>query len=372
MYPVEVPGRMHARAEDVRARMRPGVEVPDVPLLPQRNNCDPPLWKSYDTPLREVRKYVEKCGMGTMAVLWPGSRVTHSALLCKSWNCPTCRRQKAARLLDQLRRGMESRPDYNRIFLTLTLDPAQFGARKIGRRYWNQSGEEVHSPAHATRSSIIWSEPTRKQFKRAIEAMSQEWKRFNDRLKRKAARAEVEKPAYFRVVELHRNVWPHYHVVIEHPTWTATDIKTQLQGWQLGITDAKDISLDDAVAELAPYLVSKEKKTSKAYQFAASALPKNFRLYSSSQGFLAAPIEPEEVPEHAQILSGHFTAHHATVRAWGAQSLIALRPPQAPDKPHKPPSSAIATGGAVLLYYLAQLENNRVLIQPEHVHFLLE
>jgi hypothetical protein len=180
---------------------------------------------------------------------------------------------------------------------------------------------------------------------------------------------------YYRVVELHRNIWPHYHVVLEHPEWTAADIQQQVDGWQLGtITQARDMSLDDALGEVAPYLVSTERKAGghKAYQFAARALPKGFRLHSSSQGFLApAPEpEPEQRAEHSQPLKGHFRSHHETVNAWGGDSRIVLEPPQPANRPHRPPGGALATGPAAVNYYVQQLEARVVLIKPEDMTLL--
>jgi hypothetical protein len=343
------------------------------PLVTSRNNSDPPLWLSYDTPLRELRPYVEKCGTGTLALLLDSSRVAFTALTCGSWNCSTCRRTLAAQLLDRMRRGMESRVDWNRVFVTLTIDPSRYGARPIGRALWDASGNRTDDPTRAVRSSTLWAPPTAKQFDQVTTDMSAEWNRLNDRLRRKAQRSGKVQAHYFRVIELHRNVWPHYHVVIEHPEWTAASIEHQVAGWNLGsITDAGDISLDDAVGELAPYLVSTERKAGghKAYQFAARALPKGFRLHSSSQGFLADPQVSEYPPEHVQPLSGHFRSHHEAVNAWGGDSRIVLHcppPKDQPDTPHKPPAAALATGSQAVSYYLQQLELQQVQLTPEQV-----
>ncbi len=294
------------------------------PLVTSRNNLHPPSWTQYDTPMRELRPYVEKCGTGTLALLLDASRVAFAALTCGSWNCSSCRRVLAAQQLDRMRRGMESRPDWNRVFITLTLDPSKFGAKPAGYALWDAHGNRTDDPARAVRSSILWTPPTAAQFDRAAAAMSEEWTQLNKRLQSKARRADTVRHEYYRVVELHRNIWPHYHVVLEHPEWTAADIQQQVDGWQLGtITQARDMSLDDALGEVAPYLVSTERKAGghKAYQFAARALPKGFRLHSSSQGFLApAPEpEPEQRAEHSQPLKGHFRSHHETVNAWGGR-----------------------------------------------------
>ena len=197
-------------------------------LVTSRNNSDPPSWTQYDTPLRELRPYVQKCCTGTLALLYSGSRVRFSVLTCGSWSCPTCRKIKGAQLLDQLNRGMRSRGVLNRVLMTLTVNPSRYGARPAGKAYWNAAGQPC-APSEAVRTSQRWHPPTRKQFDAATADMSKEWNRLNDRLGRKAKREEVDRHGYFRVVELHRNVWPHYHAVLEHPTWTAADIQKQLE-----------------------------------------------------------------------------------------------------------------------------------------------
>lgn len=326
-------------------------------VLTSRNNSHPAWWTQYDTPLREPRPYVLKCGTGTLALLFEGSRVAFTALTCDSWNCPHCRRVKAAQLLDRMRRGMETRATWRRTLVTLTLNPADFGARQIGMKRWEDG-----------RVTRLWSKPTAAQFDRATLAMSKEWDRLNKRLGRKADRAETIRPEFFRVIELHRNVWPHYHVVIEHPEWGANDIEQQVEGWDLGRVHLAEVGIDDAVGELAPYLVSTEAKGAghKAYQFAARALPKGFRLYSASRGFLADPEPPQGPgPESWLALEGHFRSHHEAVKAWGGDARIVLNPPTAPAERHRPPSSSIATGDAALLYYLAHLDAQPVQISPE-------
>jgi hypothetical protein len=261
---------------------------------------------------------------------------------------------------------MESRADHQRTLVTLTLNPADFGGRPIGTAYWDKDGNRTTSN-RAQRKTTLWSEPTKKQFQAACEAMSTEWNRLNDRLRRFTQYRELQSVEYFRVVELHRNVWPHYHVVLEHPTLTAADLEKPVKSWKLGRTDLREISLDDAVGELAPYLVSTEKgKGSKAYQFAATALPKGFRLYSCSRGFLGAPEEPERVIEHAFPVSGHFHTHHQTAKSWGADVRILLRPPQPADRPHKPPSSSLMTGDGATMYYTELLAAQPVHLTPEH------
>ena len=294
-----------------------------------------------------------------------GNRVAFGALTCGSWSCPHCRRVNAARTLDRIRRGMESRQEWQRTFLTLTIDPAKFGAVQIGWAGWDQHGNRV--PMHkAVRKTRLWSPPTADQFKKAVSAMSREWNKLNARIGRKAQREETERPEFFRIIELHRNLWPHYHVVIEHPEWSKENIERQVNGWNLGRVDLRSISLDDAVAELAPYLVNKEGQ-GKGYQFAGLALPKGFRVYSASRSFLA----PVELAEYAQEvissmpLKGHFFSHHQAAQEWGADSRILLNPP--PDDPegrHKPPGTALATGDGARLYYLAYFEHS-ARISPE-------
>jgi hypothetical protein len=238
---------------------------------------------------------------------------------------------------------MESRADAQRWLVTLTIDPSAFGAVRIGSALWDDG-----------RETALWSEPTRAQFNAAAAAMSKAWDRWMRALNARARRAGLDPWGYFRVVELHRNVWPHYHVVLEHPT-IATDPDTS--SWPLGISDVRAVSIDDAVGEVAPYLVSSESKGKghKAYQFAAAALPKGFRLYSPSRGFLGPVSPPDgppiEPPEHALVLRGHFTGYHQLARDWGAESRLLLPTPAALDRPHRPPSACLATGdGAVLLY----------------------
>ncbi len=297
----------------------------------------------------------------------PGS-YAFTALMCGSWSCPTCRKQNAARQLDRLRGGMESRPNHHRTFVTLTLDPKEFGARVVGWRYEDANGDKTTS-SKAQRKIRIISEPTKKQFQAACEAMSREWDKLNKRLGAKCADLGLPRFDYFRVVELHRNLWPHYHVLLEHPELVLEDIKKQLDGWKLGIIDAREISLDDAVGELAPYLVSTERKGvgSKAYQFAATALPKNFRLYSASRGFLADPTEQGRPVEHSFAVAGHFHTHHQTAASWGADARILLHPPQPDDKPHKPPSSSLLTGDGATLYYTELLASQPVHLSAEDV-----
>lgn len=358
--------RAGGRAEVCRGAPRPSDRPARSALLPTRNNSHKINWAAYDTPLREPRKYVEKCGTGSLAVMFGAGQVGFSALACNSWSCSHCRRSKAASLLDLTRRGMESRSDYHRTFITLTLNPKDFGAKVIGTAYWDAQGNRTTS-SKAQRRTTLWSQPTKKQFQAACEAMSAEWDRLNKRLRRFTEYRDLQAVEYFRVVELHRNVWPHYHAVFEHPELTADDLAKPVKGWKLGRVDLRPISLDDAVGELAPYLVSTEKgKGSKAYQFAATALPKGFRLYSCSRGFLGTPDEPERVVEHSFAVKGHFKTHHDTATSWGADARIVLPPAPEPGKPPRLPGSSLITGDAATRYYLELLEQQPLHLTPEH------
>ena len=359
---------MHAR----RRGCVGGVFAPPArPLVTSRNNSHKTNWAKYDTPLREPRKYVERCGTGSLAMMFEPGSVAFTALTCGSWSCPTCRKQNAARQLDRLRRGMESRPDHHRTFVTLTLNPANFGARPLGYAYWDAAGNRTTS-SKSQRRTTLWSEPTQKQFQAACEAMSTEFDKLTKRLRRFCEYRDLPPVEYFRVVELHRNLWPHYHVLLEHPDLGASDLAKPLRGWDLGRTDAREISLDDAVGELAPYLVSTERKSggSKAYQFAATALPKGFRLYSASRNFLAAATELGRPVEHSFAVKEHFHTHHQTAASWGADARILLHPPQPDDKPHKPPSSSLMTGDGATRYYLELLAAQPVYLSPEETAHL--
>ena len=313
-------------------------------LVTSRNNSHP--WTG---PWRPVASYVAACSTGTLALHYPDGRVVFGALACRSWTCSYCRPRLAARVLDRFRRGMESRPAMVRTLITPTLDPKRFGAVVVGA-----------SKQEDGRWTNIVSEPTPKQFYGAAVAMSREWDGLNKRLASKARRAGAEKFGYFRVVELHRNAWPHYHVVVEHPEWGPDDLAVQFDGWALGRLDARPVSLDDAVGELAPYLVSAERKGngSKAYQFAAAALPKGFRLYSSSRGFLGALPDAEDKPDYGLALRGHFSEYHRALRELGADARLCLHPP---SEEYVPPSRTIARGDAALVYFAS-------LVQAEALH----
>jgi hypothetical protein len=346
-------------------------ELPSKDVLTLRNNSNP-LWEG--TPLREARKYVQDCCKATLALQF-SNRVAFGAMTCNSWTCVTCRKVKGAELLNRLHRGMASRPELNRIFVTLTINPKIFGARPVGKAYWKGKGRESVrcAPEVADRVTTLWSEPDADQFAWAAECMSTEWNKLNSRLTRKADRAGVARHGYFRVIELHRNRWPHYHVVIEHPNWRAADIRKQVAGWAIGeIVQVRDISVEDAIGEVAPYLVSHENKGkgSKAYQFAGYALPEGFRLHSSSKGFLADPEPPAEVSERGIPLRGHFTKHHEAVKEFGAAAQLVLEPIQRDELPHKPPGSSVAYGDAARLYVMAQVDAKPYLLSAEDELFL--
>lgn len=342
------------QAEHTNERTRAHGEA----LVTLRNNSDPsPNWEEECTPLRTPRAYVQDCRKASLMLSFK-EHVAVGSLLCGSMTCPHCRKIESAKLLSRLKRGMSSRPDMNRILVTLTIDPKRFGAIPTGKAYWDKDGQRTTS-SKAQRTTTLWSGPTPEVFLEAAIEMSDEWNKLNDRLRRKAARAKVQRVGYFRVVELHRNGWPHYHVVIEHPTWTAADILPQVQGWGLGSqVDAVDISLEDAVGEVAPYLTSSEKKGngSKAYQFAAYALPEGFRLYSASKDFLAPLEAPEEVAEWGIPAKGRPVEHAKPLRSYGAKTLMVLPKSSADPPPGYRPRSLIAWGDGSKLYFLARLQ----------------
>lgn len=331
-----------------------------APLVTSRNNShvseSRPEFDPWAGPWRPVAAYVGACSTGTLALLYEGGRVVVGALPCGSWSCAKCRPRKAAQYLDRLRRGMESRPGMRRTLVTLTLDPFRFGAVRVGT-VEQEDGRET----------AMVSLPTPEQFRRAALAMSREWDKLNKRLGAKAHRDGVERVGYFRVIELHRNGWPHYHVVMEHPTWGPAELRRQLGGWTLGRWDAREITLDAAVGEVAPYLTSAENKGngSKAYQFAAGALPHGFRLVSTSRDFLA-PAEIEERPIHGVVLRGHFSEYHRTLQELGADSRLCLNAPCAPDKEHRPPSRSVATGDAALVYYASLVDAKALHLSGTH------
>ena len=315
--------------------------APQGPLVTSRNNYHPPLLSDENRQAWEpLRYYVTACGKGTLALHYPGGRTIYGALMCGSWNCPSCRKRKAAQQLDRVRRGMESRATWERTFITLTMDPKKYGGVVIGRAQQADG-----------RWTNLYAEPSKAQFRQAVTAMSGEWKKLWRRLSSKAKRSGTTTGEYYRVIELHRNGWPHYHVAFEHPTWATDEIRPQVERWGLGRVDLRPITLDDAVAELAPYLVANEKKGggSKAYQFAAAALPKGFRLHSATHSFMGEVEEPTERPDYSMVLRGHFSEYHQTLQELGADARLMLHAPT--EGEHRPPSRTVAVGDAAIVYY---------------------
>lgn len=284
--------------------------------------------------------------MGTLA-LYYGDRVVFGALKCGSWACPHCRKRLSASLLDRMRRGMESRSTWGRWLVTLTLDPFGFGAVRIGTKVWDDG-----------RKTALVSPPSPDEFAVAIAAMSKEWNRLTARMSKRSRSCEEAKAEFLRVVELHRSAWPHYHVVVEHPTWTTADVEQFVNGWQLGSqVEVSEISIDDAVGEIAPYLVSAENKSkgTKAWQFAGYALPAGFRLVQPSRGYLAeASTRDEPKPTHSVTLRGHFAGFHQAVKEMGADARLILYPPS--EGEYTPPARTVAYGDAAIAYYAGLVE----------------
>ena len=336
----DVPGQAGGPQEGRHPATR-GADGGPQALVTSRNNSHPS-----PGPWRPTPSYVAACSTGTLSLYYADGRVVFGALPCRSWSCPHCRKRLAAQVLDRLRAGMESRSGHVRTFVTLTVAPKRFGGVVIGKKQQEDG-----------RWTNLYAPPTPQQFYAAAVAMSREWDRLNKRLRSKARRAEADAVGYFRVVELHRNAWPHYHVVLEHPEWGPDDLAAQLSGWDLGRVDVRAVSLDDAVGELAPYLVCAERKSggSKAYQFAAGALPKGFRLYSASQGFLGAVSVAEEKPDYGLALRGHFSEYHRALREMGADARLVLHP-LGDSGTYRPPSRTVARGDAAVVYFASLVE----------------
>lgn len=337
------------------------------PLLPSRNNSNSTSSTLAFAPapertaFRYPRPYVQACCKGTLGLVYESGRVVFRALACNSWSCPHCRKRKAANLLDRLRRGMAARPDYKRGLVTLTVDPSQFGAICTGTGYYTKAGKPFAGYVSAEtldrmvargelRATRMWRPPTAEQYEAAYRAMSKEVNRLLSRLRTHAKRQDLAKWGYFRVVELHRNGWPHYHLVFEHPILTVEEVGPLIERWALGIVHYQSVeSLDDLVGEVAPYLTSPEAK-GKEYQFAASALPKHFRLWSCSKDFLAAPQarDPEaDKPINGIALRGHFTDYgrlyeqHSKAREPLSHSLELVHAPHLKGEPITLPSATV-------------------------------
>jgi hypothetical protein len=297
------------------------------PLLPLRNNSKFSPTGVERPAFRLPRAYVNACCKGTLALARHSGSIELMALRCNSWSCPHCRKEKSAALLHRIREGMTSRPNQELGFVTLTVDPRRFGGVWKGVTYYYNG--EPWQPGSASQKQINrmlergelkernnYKAPSEKQFKQVCEAMSKEMNGLGSRLRDYCKKRDLTKFKYFRVIELHRNGWPHYHIILEHPTLTVYDIAKQLRGWKLGILDFKQVkpneakgqtAIDVAVGEVAPYLINSE-TSAKAYQFAASALPENFRLWSCSQGFLSKEDKVSDVVQ-AVALKGHFTGY---------------------------------------------------------------
>lgn len=333
---------------------RPGSAAP---LVTSRNKCDA-------TPFRWPRPYVQRCGQGSLALYHSDGRVRFTALACGSWSCPTCRKRNAARLLDRARRGMESRPDLNRWLITLTCDPLARGAVVLGSRRQDDG-----------RVTNIVSEPSPEQFRAAAEEFQRNWERLRQAWGAYCKRRGWGRPGYLRVIELHRNGWPHWHIVVEHEHLSTADLEGFLERlWSLGRTDIRAVDIDGAVGEIVPYLVAAERKSGgdKAYQFAALALPKNFRLWSSSEGFLAES-EVEELPdvEHGVAIAGDVTSWYEALDQVAESRVWLMHPPQE-DGSYRPPDAFVARGGNVVAFY-AELVRATALHQRMHVSgFLAE
>ncbi len=347
---------------------RSAAVAPHAPpsLVTSRNNFD---IASGTGVFRVPRPYVQACCKGSLGLYYDGGRVVFKALACGSWSCPTCRRVLAARTLDALREGLEARAGSHLALLTPTVDPSQFGAFVVGKALWDDG-----------RETNLWSEPTPEQFARVVAAMSRELKALMDRVNLKAKRLGLGTFGYFRVVELHRNGWPHYHLVLEHPSISVDQIQSQVESWQLGRVDVRPVSIDDAVGELAPYLVCNERKGagSKAYQFAATALPKHFRLYSSSRGFLLRSEAEIEAPVRAVTLRGHFSGYHRWVQSfsesfsYAVDARLVLPRPAEVGQDHKPPSSSVAAGEGAVLLFVQLLEQSILKAPPPWFRPLVE
>ncbi len=128
----------------------------------------------------------------------------------------------------------------------LMFDLVVFGAYRIGSQLWDDG-----------RETNLWSELTVAQFAAVVAVMSVVFARMMDALNTYARRRGFARFGYFRVIELHRNFWPHYHVVLEHRELDPVLLEL---GWDLGICDVRIVDVDTVVGELAPYLVVIESK----------------------------------------------------------------------------------------------------------------
>jgi len=201
---------------------------------------------------------------------------------------------------------MSTRPDWQTFLVTLTVDPAMYGARP---RSYNAYQLNTLMPLESNKSSIdmwdldFWSPdmfeaanvrlsphylpPTLDQYRDLSSDMSKKFGDMRRRLTMRAKRSGNENPQYLRIAELHRNGWIHYHAVFQLPPgFPPHNLKEIVQDWELGRSDCRQVSAEDAVSHVVPYLTSEETHRNKGYQFAADALPKHFRLWTSSRQFL--------------------------------------------------------------------------------------
>jgi len=246
-----------------------------------------------------------------------------SALRCGSWSCSHCRKINAARLLERVHDGMATRQNWQTFLVTFTVNPADWGG--VPRSYnAYQNGRIMPLESDGSRldmwdldimpdaafremgvrMSPHYQSPTLEQYQDVAYFMSREFGRLRRRLSMRAKRAGAESPHYLRVAELHRSGWLHYHVVFQlPPNLSARHLHEVVSGWGFGRTDVREVSSSDAVSHVVPYLTSEETHRNKGYQFAGDALPKNFRLWTSSQGFLGA--SPDIVAAARKVVAEH-------------------------------------------------------------------
>lgn len=259
---------------------------------------------------------------------------------------------------------MESRPEMRRWLVTLTCDPLAHGAVAVGRRVQEDG-----------RVTNMVSEPTVEQFEVIAKEFQKNWERVRAAWGRRCKQEGWERPGYLRVIELHRNGWPHWHVVLEHDGFCTADVQGLLaRHWTLGRVDVRATDIDGAVGEIVPYLVAAERKANgdKAYQFAAYALPKHMRLWSASRGFLGeAEEEALEDVEHGVAVAGDVTSWYGALEQVAEQRVWLMHPPQE-DGSYRPPDAFVARGGNVVAFY-AELVRATALHEQLHVHgFLAE
>lgn len=310
---------------------------------------------------RNSRTSVQRCGQGTLAVNRSG-RLEFHALRCDSWSCPECRPVKAAQLQRRLRGALAGRRNAKFSFCTLSVNPARFEGRQIGWR-GRDDGTRIR----------VYARPTPSQFNAVIHAMSHEWHAFKRRMDNRTRRAHQPTVEYFRVVELNRDGWPHYHVILVHPSWEAAGLERHVQEWGLGFVKVEPAGPDGAVRRLAPYLLSHEAKAAgaKAYQFAALALPKGSRLWSASRGLLPAKkvADLHQFGGNAEsvaavVLRGHVSSYQHKARERGAHTAWVAPVPGPADRPHRPPGTVLVKGDAGQLLFRQLAAHRRLLDQP--------